>query len=65
MLRSQSIYYTRVEMGTLLQEFLHPPQASWAQQDWTKISGTQLPAADFIYIVLDAHYIYAVSTALL
>ena len=38
-------------MGVLLQEFLHPPQASWAQQDWMKYTGMQLTAADFIYIV--------------
>ena len=44
--------YTHGDMGTLLQEFLHPPQVSWAQQDWTEnLSGTQLPAADFIYMV--------------
>ena len=46
--------YTHGDMGTLPQEFLHPPQVSWAQQDWTEnLSGTQLPAANFIYMVLD------------
>ena len=45
--------YTHGDMGVSLQEFLHPPQVSWAQQSWTEenISGMQLPAADFIYIV--------------
>ena len=65
MLRSQSIYDTHGDMGVLLQEFLHPPQASWAQQDWMHlIAGTRLPAAEVIYMVFGYTSTYVLSTAL-
>ena len=56
--------YTHGDMGVLLQEFLHPPQVSWAQQDWTE---KIYPACSCLQLILfiwflDSQYICAVST---
>ena len=55
-------YHTHGDMGVLLQEFLHPPQASWAQQDWTQYTGTRLPAAEVIYMIFGYTATYVLYT---